>query len=105
MTSGEGPANFQVIQYGNGKPYTAEQISVMMKKMQSQQEAVQRDMNLMMKDMFQNINQWVTFPIIMPVVPTPVVSPGSPLKPVINKPISKPVTKQPVVTAPTTTTS
>jgi hypothetical protein len=68
MSSQEGGHSYQIIQYGNSKPYTEDQL----KQMQARQEALQKDMQKMVANMFDDFHHpWMNFPMIMPVVVIP----------------------------------
>lgn len=70
MTSGDGTQQYQVIQYGTTKPANPAQLSESMKQMQLRREAIQKDMQQMMQDMYTN-SPWMNAPIIMPVLIVP----------------------------------
>ena len=76
VTSGDGTHGYQIIQYGNTKPYTAEQVSTIMKSMQKRQQMLQKDMQLMMQDMFAMHHSWMDFPMIVPVIVVPEKAPA-----------------------------
>lgn len=74
MSGGDGKQSYQIIQYGNTKPYTEEQL----KQIRAREEALQQDMQKMVQQMFQNTQHpWAGFPMILPVVilPEKVVTP------------------------------
>jgi hypothetical protein len=77
-STGNGGQNYQIIQYGNAKPLTPEQI----KQMHDREAAFQRDMQKMMHDMFYDFpHPWMNFPVILPVMMVPekaVARPGNP---------------------------
>ncbi len=72
MQTGSGSHGFQVIQYGD-TAVTPEQISSMTKQMQLRQQAVQKDMDKMMKDMLHNAHPywWMSYPMMIPVLVVP----------------------------------
>lgn len=76
LSTGDGAQGYQIIQYGNMQPYTPEQFSQTMKKIQLQQQTWQKDTQQIMENLFKSMQQsW--FPMILPVVvlPEKMVSP------------------------------
>jgi hypothetical protein len=81
MKLGNGNQSYQVIQYGNVKPLTAAEVAEASKKMQLREEAIQKDMQHMIQDMFVNMHDWEHFPMILPVMMVPVKeAPNKPAK-------------------------
>ena len=81
MKLDNGNQSYQVIQYGNGKPLTAAEMEAASKKMQLHEEAIQKDMQRMMQDMFVNMHDWGHFPMVLPVMVVPVKeAPSKPAK-------------------------
>lgn len=71
ITSGKVPHTVQIIQFGTPGKLTPEQEKIMT-QMKAQQEALQKDIQKMMNDMFKNSNQeWAHFPMVIPVIVVP----------------------------------
>jgi hypothetical protein len=71
ITSGKTPHTIQIIQFGNTEKLTAEQ-DKMVQQMKAQQDALQKDMQKMMNDVFKNADQqWMHFPMVIPVIVVP----------------------------------
>lgn len=67
-SSGDGSQSYQIIQYGNMKPYSEEEL----KKIRERNEAMQKDMQKMVDHMFAEFHHpWMNFPMILPVVVIP----------------------------------
>jgi hypothetical protein len=72
ISTGNGPKGYQVIQFGNSKPFTAEQYTQAMKQFEMQQEAIQKNMQQMMNNMFKDLpQQWMSYPMMVPVIVVP----------------------------------
>ncbi len=69
--SKDGVNSYHIIQYGNSKPYTPEQVKAAMAQMQKREQALERDMQLMMHDMFADMHGWMHMPMFMPVLVVP----------------------------------
>jgi len=80
ITTGNGKQNYQVIQFGTGPSMSPEEVAQMTKQIQRRQEAIQKNMQQMVRDMF-NDPFWGSKPLIMPIV----VMPEQPLKPLNGK--------------------
>lgn len=71
ISNGNGPSSY-IIQFGTPKSLSNDQINNYVKQMQQRNQAMQKEMQHMMKDMFNNFDQYMMhFPIIMPVVFVP----------------------------------
>lgn len=68
MSTGDGSHGYQVFQYGNTKPYTPEQL----REIELRQQAIQKNMQKMMEDIYKNIQQqWSNLPAFMPILVIP----------------------------------
>lgn len=72
INTGNGPNNFQVIQFGGPNPFTSEQSQALIKQMETRTKALQKDMEMMVHDMFNGLNLTTpNFPILVPVIMVP----------------------------------
>jgi len=86
ISTGNGSHTYQVIQYGN-TPQSSEQMQKIMNQIQIRQQAIQKDVQQMMQDMFSNPHQpGMNMPMILPVV----VVPEKALSPAPPKPAAAP---------------
>jgi len=70
MQTGDG-SGYQMLQYG-GSAMTPDQMAAMAKQMKIRQQDIQKDMNKMVTDIYNNMNQyWSNTPMIMPVIIMP----------------------------------
>lgn len=65
ITTGKGPEAYQVIQYGTPQ-MSSEDAAATIKRMEKNQQEVQKAMNNMVQSMFKNIEQ--PMPVILPVI-------------------------------------
>jgi hypothetical protein len=71
-TSGGNGQNTNIVQYGNMTPEQVEQNNQRLQKIRAQQEALQRDMQQMMQEMFKDVHYPVgNYPMIVPVIVVP----------------------------------
>lgn len=69
MTQSQNGVNtYHIVQYGHAKPYTPEQMKAAVQEMQKREAALERDMQLVMHDMFAEMRGWMHIPLFMPVV-------------------------------------
>lgn len=80
ISTGTGPHNYNIVQFGGPEQLTPAQSQAMLKKMEQRQQTLQKDMQLMMQDVFKN-NQTV-FPMMVPVIIVP-EKPATPIKAVV----------------------
>lgn len=67
INTGSGPNGYQMIQFG-GPQVNADQAQAFFKKMEVRQQAIQKEMQQWMQDMFSNTNMnWPSFPVFVPV--------------------------------------
>ncbi len=71
IRAGTGNNQYQIIQYGNIKPLTPEQISNATKQLELRQQEIQRDIQKMMQDMGAN-QEWMRMPMFAPIFAVPV---------------------------------
>jgi len=72
ISNGKGPQSW-VVQFGAPKPMDLEQSTAYWKQMMAQQDALQRDMQKITRDMFEHSqNSWINFPMMMPIVMLPI---------------------------------
>ncbi len=72
ISTSKGTHTYQIVQYGKSKSYTPDQAAKIMKQVQVQEQALQKEMQLMMEDMFADIHDpLASFPMIMPVIVVP----------------------------------
>lgn len=93
INTGNGPSNYQIIQFGGSNPFTSEQSQALMKQMESRTKALQKDMQMMVHDMFNGLNLTApNFPILVPVI----MMPQEPTVPKKSQPAneSSPATKK-----------
>ena len=69
ITTGDSPNSYQIIQFGNTKFFTTEQIQQVVKNIELRQQTIQKDMQKMMQEIL-NHSQW-RFPLIMPATVAP----------------------------------
>lgn len=69
INTGTSPHGYRIIQFGQPTSMTPEQSQMMLKKMQQRQETLQKDMQLMIQDMFKNVD--TSFPMIVPIIMVP----------------------------------
>lgn len=91
ITSGDGAKGYRVYQYGGTEAYSPQKMDEEMKKMQLRQQAIQRNMQHLMQDMFADF--YYPTPIFVPVIIVPEKSVAP--KPAAVKP--KTDTAQPTV--------
>lgn len=71
IQSGNGPQQYQVIQYGNMPPAQSQSINASIEQMQKRQQLIQKEMQQNMQNMFRLMQEeWANFPMIVPVVMT-----------------------------------
>lgn len=97
IQTGNQPYGFQVIQYGNAQPLSAEQMQQAMKQIKSRQEAAQQELQKMMKEIMNAFPVlWGNLPMIVPVVIVPEKG---------KETMSSPAVSAPSPTVPSATTS
>jgi len=82
INTGTGPNGYQMIQFG-GPQFNAEEAKAAFKKMELRQQAIQKEMQQMMQDVFKSTNMaWPNFPVIVPVFMMPQQQPATTQAPI-----------------------
>lgn len=85
ISNGKGPQSY-IIQFGTPKMLTPEESQAFAKRLQEQTQAIQKQTQKMMQDMYTDFNQLdMPYPIIMPIIVMPNTNAAQSNKPIAPK--------------------